>query len=118
MDRQFPPEIKLLLRSSGIKTAFISDIPATNPNECRNCGGVGTLTLFIGTKGPFQSPSSSRDDCNKYEDGVGWWVGQHHSVKCPVCEGIGVHLTGKVASPADIDKIRAGFRRAAFDRGE
>ena len=117
MDRQFPPIVKQLVSSHAVKKAFISDIQTSNPNECHNCGGVGTLTLFLATKGPFQSSSASREDCNKWEEGVGWWVGQHHAVTCPQCDGLGIRLTGKNNVKADAQQIKQMFRQAAFDRG-
>ena len=90
MRKQFPREFSTLVRGIGVKKAFVSDAVALNPLECDNCGGVGTLTLFLATKGPFQSPEPpNKETVNKYEDPFGWWVGSNYSFPCPVCDGIG-----------------------------
>ena len=122
--RQFPNQIAEMAGAYNVKAAFVSALDAVNPNECKNCGGVGTISLFLATKGPFQSPSSSREDCNKYESGVGWWVGQHYSVNCPDCGGVGITISETYSRPpsdfrpADYKQIQAQFRSEAIDRGE
>jgi len=124
MSRHFPKKLLELAKGYNVKKSFISALDPVNPNECKNCGGVGSITLFLATKGPFQSPSSSRSDCNKYEDGVGWWVGQHYSIQCPDCDGLGISLKMEYSRPpedfrpADFKQLKAQFRSEAMDRGE
>ena len=71
--------------------------------DCKNCGGLGTMVLFLATNGPFHDPPSGTIKSGKYgPDGKEivisvvakwydkrWWAGKHIESECPVCHGTG-----------------------------
>lgn len=91
MDKHFPYEMKLVIEQPTVKAAFISDIQPKLETDCPNCGGLGTLMVFLATEGPFQTPAAAyRADgkCSKWNDNK-WWVGNTYSFSCPDCGGLG-----------------------------
>ena len=87
MTKNFPQT--MISAASLGKKSFLSDIASNNPADCRNCGGMGILILFVATDGPFNSPASpyrSDGKVSKWYDGK-WWVGESHSFTCPECGG-------------------------------
>ena len=87
MDRSFPLEMMKLLESPTIRKAFVSEIVSPNPNDCTNCGGVGTIYVFIATIGPLQSPAVGKNIISHWSDGK-WWGGKGIEFDCPVCHSL------------------------------
>jgi hypothetical protein len=94
MTKQFPPDFKILLKQPGLKIAMLHEVECVNPLDCKNCGGLGTMILFLGFRGPFLQPVQYKDEVNKYDQDTyggkgGWWSGRHVERPCPVCHGAG-----------------------------
>lgn len=92
MDKVFPPEIDILIKRIKPKAAFISENKPIGVNDCKNCGGMDMFYVFIATKGPFATPSSSfGGDVSTFDPTIGknggWWVGKSFTYPCPVCKG-------------------------------
>lgn len=87
MNIQFPPEFESLINAPSTRAAIVSEITSPNPNHCKNCGGVGSMVIFIATRGPFTSPASGRDVVTKWDNGR-WWGGKHYEFDCPVCHSL------------------------------
>lgn len=85
MTKIFPPEFKQHLANTALKGAFISDIHPVHPRDCHNCGGVGTMVLFLATGGPFREVPTG---ISHFSAGK-WWVGKNVEEICPVCKGSG-----------------------------
>lgn len=83
MDRQFPNEFKQLMRAPDVKAAFVSEIESPNPNACQNCGGSGSVCIFIATVGPLNSPVGGKLVSHYADDK--WWGGSNFVFACPVC---------------------------------
>lgn len=105
----FPKSFRMLLKTPGVKAAFVSEFGPSLPSDCQNCGGVGTLAVFLATKGPFHSPAApyngdekthetSHFDPNSGPNG-GWWVGRTVSETCPDCNGSGSRYTVAESKP-------------------
>jgi hypothetical protein len=78
-------EMRYKLKDPGTRAAWMSENAALGPDDCKNCGGVGFLYLFVATSGPFHAPPSS--GIGKWDEAIQkWWVGQTHSYPCPVCQ--------------------------------
>jgi len=90
----YPKEFKLYATAPAVKKTFVSDVQASNPLDCPNCGGMGTMSIFCAVKGPFESPDpSGKQDAagnfySNHHDKYGWWVGITYSHYCPVCDGL------------------------------
>ena len=72
------------------KKSFFSEVQA-GPGDCLNCGGLGSLVLFVASEGPYPTPAAPyRGDgkVSKFYDGK-WWIGNSHSFVCPECNGLG-----------------------------
>jgi len=89
MIRNFPQT--MVSAASLGKKAFLSDIAPTNGSDCKNCGGMGMLFLFVATDGPFLTPASPYRGDGKVSKWYGgkWWAGNTHSFTCPECQGEG-----------------------------
>ena len=81
--KQFPLEFDQLLKAPNVRAAFVSEISSPNPKDCLNCGGAGTMYIFIATVGPLDSPASGRL-ISHWSDGK-WWGGKGFEFVCPVC---------------------------------
>jgi DnaJ-class molecular chaperone len=86
MNRNFPTEFKKHLTTPGIKGAFVSMIEGRHPRDCKNCGGIGTIILFIATNGPFNNVPSG---VAHFADDK-WWSGKNFEEACPNCKGTGI----------------------------
>ena len=101
----YPQEFKALAKNLDVKKTFVSDIQHTNPRDCENCGGAEVMSIFLATKGPFQSPGApnNRDETSHWDSTVGmkggWWVGKTYTFPCPVCFGV------KRVEPAIVDQM-------------
>jgi hypothetical protein len=84
MSKQFPAEFQSIWQQPGIKAAFVSENAPLLPSDCENCGGLGFLSTFVASDGPFKSPSAT--GANHYDDGK-WWKGSTYTAVCPVCHG-------------------------------
>lgn len=89
---KIPKELQLMMKNADTKKAFIYEVPKTNPNACENCGGAGTVHVFIAVAGPFQSPPGL-GKVGHYDNG--WWQGNMFSSTCPDCNGVG-HLLEEI----------------------
>ena len=87
MNINFPPEFRKHLTTPNIKGAFVSKIEGKHPRDCKNCGGIGTIILFIATAGPFISVPSG---IAHWADGK-WWAGKNFEEACPDCKGTGLN---------------------------
>ena len=99
----YPDELKQIARRH--KKAFVTVVDPISGNDCRNCGGVGRLSLFCAMEGPYQSPSNpyrtipALNDAkqpiehslsNHFDDELGlWWSGTVYTFECPDCNGVG-----------------------------
>ena len=94
-DTYYPKSFRMRAKGIGVKKTFVTDVPITSDYDCPNCGGVGSMTLFCASKGPYQSPwgPGSKDKDGEFMsnrwDGSAWWVGTNYSDECPVCDGLG-----------------------------
>ena len=94
MNRNYPKELNdaaIAAQALGAKLLLISEPAAKHlPNDCQNCGGTGIFVLFIGTDGPYQSPSSPRGDgrVSKSHENA-WYIGRNQTFSCPDCKGLG-----------------------------
>lgn len=88
---KFPKDFIFRMKDPVTKAAFISEIQSPNPNDCENCGGAGTMHIFIATAGPFQSPPGAGKvgHWGMGQKKEGWWEGNTFGGVCPVCEGLG-----------------------------
>lgn len=111
MTRIFPQSFKNMWSRGYVKLALVSDNQPTNPYDCQNCGGVGSMELFLGAEGPYQSPSAGKDRVSKFYDGA-WWIGKNHEDICPVCKGAGRVTEYKDAKPIPIELVRDGMADA------
>jgi len=93
-DVQFPPEFQTLLRTPNIKAAFFSKIEPLHPRDCKNCGGIGTMILFIATGGPFMNVPGGIAHWHNDR----WWEGKNIEKACPICKGLGIN-PGYVEQP-------------------
>jgi len=84
-DKEFPPEFKNMMKEKGVRAVFVSDIVSPHPNHCTNCGGVGTMYIFIATMGPFEFPPQGRI-ISHFSEGK-WWGGRGFTFPCPKCGG-------------------------------
>jgi hypothetical protein len=89
--KPFPDVLVKLAQDPRVKKAFYLEYEK-QPGECENCGGMGVMSLFLATNGPFREPSGGKFVC-KWHDGW-WWSapsGDLHfgtvSAPCPVCHG-------------------------------
>lgn len=85
-DKTFPPEFAGLIKAPTTKAAFFSEIQPMHPRDCKNCGGIGTMILYIATGGPFINvPGGIAHWANDR-----WWSGANIEKVCPVCKGTGI----------------------------
>lgn len=119
MSKAIPQMFQNMCNRGYVKAAFISDIQATNPYDCINCGGVGKLYLFVAAEGPYQSPSGNLGKISKWFDSA-WWIGENYVDICPVCKGSGKTPEYKDAKPIPIALVRDGMAdvMAGFDKRE
>jgi hypothetical protein len=82
MNKQFPREFQSIWAQPGIRAAFVSENISLLPSDCQNCGGLGFLSTFVASEGPYNSPSVK--GVSHYSDGK-WWVGTTYAAVCPVC---------------------------------
>jgi hypothetical protein len=77
-------EMKSSLHDPATKAAWMSENVSDNENDCKNCGGVGYLYLFLATAGPFVASPAG---VNKWDENLQkWWVGETKAFKCPICQ--------------------------------
>src|SRR5512139_1730329 len=93
----FPTEFKRHLANPTLRGAFFSQIEGRHPRDCKNCGGIGVIYLFLATGGPFNNPPHGKDIIAKSVNGK-WWAGTNEGGICPDCKGTGV-IPGFVEPP-------------------
>ena len=101
----YPKDFKLWATGLDVKAAWATQQDVLNEAiDCPNCGGLGTMSIFIAKRGPFKDPTvpGIEDDghyvngqkkisfhlTNHFAEGM-WWAGQVKTSVCPVCEGSG-----------------------------
>ncbi len=114
---QFPPEFNQLMSAAGVRAAFVSILAPPNPNYCANCGGAGTMYIFVATVGPLTvCPDRSRLIAHFADNR--WWLGKGYEFPCPVCRSVQkVYLDGWEKQDAqvsgEIKKIAEQMRMEA-----
>ena len=96
---QFPSELKFYLKGAGVKAAWMSENKPISPRDCPNCGGLGVMSVFVATDGPYESPAnpyagSTEAPQSSHWDNGKWWIGEAHTANCPVCHGVR-HVEGQ-----------------------
>lgn len=104
MNVQFPPIFNSHWKQPGIKAAFVTESHPHHPGECINCGGIGTMTTFCATAGPFDNPPVGKLIAH-FGNGK-WWGGANFSASCPVCNGTG-RRPGYNPGPTRANPIKA-----------
>lgn len=84
-DMKLPTEWTSLIKAPRVKAAFFSKIESKKKQDCKNCGGLGEMYLFIATSGPFKDVPKG---IAKWA-GDRWWAGENFGGLCPVCKGTG-----------------------------
>ncbi len=108
----YPPEFTEYCKNANLKGAFVREIKPSHPRDCHNCGGVGSIVIFLVTEGPFEFPPNGCIEPRKgerqakfitatYVNGK-WWGGMSQEKNCPVCHGSGI-LPGWEEQPISID---------------
>ena len=69
-DVKLPPEWTSVMRSPRTKAALFSKIESKRKQDCKNCGGMGVMYMFVGTSGPFKEVPKG---IGKW-DGTNWWL--------------------------------------------
>ena len=105
MSVNFPKEFTQHLAKPNLKGAFFSmpEPGGHHPRDCKNCGGVGVMYLFLATGGPFNNPPQGKGIIAKWANGK-WWAGTNEGGICPDCKGTGV-TPGFVEPPASMRAI-------------
>lgn len=84
MIRQWPSELSFLRNNS----KAIELYPTQPLASCQNCGGVGTMMIFLIQSGPYMVPAGAVKWLDFPEgDGrpSGWYTGELKVGYCPVC---------------------------------
>lgn len=95
---KFPDNFKVFLSDRLLKGAFFSKIEGRHPRDCKNCGGIGVIYIFLATGGPFNNPPTGANIVAHFAEGK-WWAGKNEGGICPDCKGTGVQ-PGFVEPPA------------------
>jgi hypothetical protein len=106
MNRHFPPKFTSLSKEPSTKAAFFSDLKPAHPRDCKNCGGLGTMIIFIATGGPFVNVPSGKDLIAHWYDNR-WWAGKNYEDACPDCKGTGIDPNFK-EQPASQRELNIG----------
>ena len=102
MSKTFPQQLMMMARNPQVKKAILLEYPQ-EPGQCENCGGIGFISYFLATMGPFDSPGSG-SLVSKFHDGK-WWCAPGFiepsrdknktnmkfgtvSDTCPICHGL------------------------------
>jgi hypothetical protein len=72
------------------KAAFFSMNEAQHPRDCRNCGGLGVIYLFVAKGGPFREVPNGKNIIAHWTK-QGWWAGTNEAGACPDCGGTGIN---------------------------
>jgi hypothetical protein len=108
MPKIFPDRLMTLARNPKVKKAIILEYEQ-EAGQCQNCGGIGFLSFFLATMGPFDEAGGGRL-VSKFHDGK-WWAAPGYiepskdtektnmrfgtvSAPCPVCKGIRKRMDG------------------------
>jgi hypothetical protein len=92
-DKIFPPEFDALIKAPSVRRAFVSEIISPNPSSCKNCGGLGSMAVYIATTGPLTNcPDRSKLIVHFAEDR--FWLGKHYEFDCPVCHSLALPYRG------------------------
>ena len=94
MSMIMPDGFKKFWNDPKSKGAFVSVISPMHPRDCKNCGGIGTIILFVATGGPFINVPSGVAHWHNDR----WWSGKNYEEGCPVCKGTGIN-PGYVEQP-------------------
>lgn len=96
----YPAQFSTYCKNPNLKGAFVTIIKPSRPGDCKNCGGIGTMIIFLATEGPYDfSPNGLIEHANgdtpakyviaKWVNGK-WWGGRSVEEACPVCHGLGI----------------------------
>ena len=102
MNQLIPPAFKHILSDPSIKMSVLW-LPTDRPGQCPNCNDTRIVTMFAGYQGPFTrlpfAPKPPR--CTAFYNGS-WWIGEHFTSVCPMCENQAVAEEKYVARPATV----------------
>jgi hypothetical protein len=125
MTKIYPDRLLMLARNPKVKKAIALEY-AQEHGQCENCGGIGFMSFFLATMGPFDEPGQGRL-VSKFHDGK-WWCAPGFiepakdaektnmrfgtvSVTCSVCHGQRKFVTGNyVPMP---DHVRVAMAKLA-----
>ena len=116
MSRVYPPEFKQRCKDPSLKGAFVSIIEPVSKKDCANCGGIGTMVIFLATEGPFDFVPSGKGIIAKSVNISGvdkWFGGKHVEDMCPVCKG-----TGRDPSYVEQPAVKREYSTALFKMEE
>ena len=74
------------IKAPTTKKALFTMVEPIHPRDCKNCGGIGVMYLFIANGGPFINVPGG---IAKFADGK-WWSGENIGGMCDVCKGTGI----------------------------
>lgn len=99
---------RALFDRAGNGKYFLIDPPDPYLYDCQNCGGIGELSIFIVSKGPFNyvPPTPGGEVLKSVEDsqyGWIWYTGKVFDAPCQVCRGLGKSQDIKKQVPASGD---------------
>jgi hypothetical protein len=90
-DIHFSKELKQRIREIAptAKAVFFSMNETSNPKDCKNCGGLGVIYLFVASGGPFTEVPRGENIIAHWSDDK-WWAGINEGSICPDCNGTGL----------------------------
>lgn len=102
---EFPPEFKQLMSASNVRAAFVSEVTSPNPSACPNCGGAGTLYIYVATVGPLNACPDKSRLISHWSDGK-WWLGKGFEFACPACSGKAAKYVSQPNLPMQPSPVR------------
>lgn len=111
---EYPTNFPFYFKDPSTKRAWISENKPIAPTDCENCGGLGMLSMFVATDGPFDTPPNpylgppEEPLVSHWAEGR-WWLGHALTGVCPTCHGVKAASDGvagaapdRVLAPAEV----------------
>ena len=100
MSNIYPDKFSTYCKTPNLKGAFVTIVQPSRPSDCKNCGGIGTMIIFLATEGPYdfvpngvieraKGDIPAKYVIAKWVNGK-WWGGRSVEEACPVCHGLGI----------------------------